>query len=42
MVYQFKNRSAKRLAEQAVELSELRDALIEIAQLITEEGDEDG
>lgn len=42
MVYQFENASAKKLAEQAVELSELRDALIEIAQIISGEEDFDG
>lgn len=42
MVYNVKNGSAKRLAEQAVELSELRDALIEIAELIAGEGEKDG
>lgn len=42
MVFQFKNGSAKKFAGQAVELDELRDALIEIAQMITEEGDKNG
>ena len=42
MVYQFENLSAQKLAEQAVELSELRDALIEIAQIISEEGEKNG
>ena len=43
MVHCFKNSGAKRLADQAVELSELRDAVIELAQIIiSEEGDGNG
>lgn len=42
MVYRFKNGNAKRLADQAAELSELRDAVIELAQIISEEGDGNG
>lgn len=42
MVYRFRNGSAKRFADQAAELSELRDAVIELAQIISEEGDGNG
>lgn len=42
MVYLFENSIAKKAAEQAMELDELRDALIEIAQLIAGEEDSDG
>lgn len=42
MIVSIKNKYAKKISEQALEISELRDALIEIAQIITEGGENNG
>lgn len=42
MVYRFENPIAVKSAKQAVEMNELRDALIELAQIIIEKEDQNG